>query len=141
MTGRIRATPARWPPSCRQWATKRIFTNLRPEGTVTARTTTTWRRSYRSAMPSCAGPSAGGWIECHARSRRHLRKWAHLVALLRGLAGAALVGDRGEAGSAHHPTGYTAFGVWTWRHATLRHAKSVGQVIDSSCPQTNEVST
>jgi hypothetical protein len=28
-------------------------------GSVTARTTTTWRRSYRSAMPSCAGPSAG----------------------------------------------------------------------------------
>ena len=39
---------------------------------------------------------------------------------------------RGEAGSVHHPTGYTAFGVWTWRHATLRHAESVGQVIDSS---------
>src|SRR4029077_16146867 len=104
MIGRIRATPARWPPSCRQWATKRIFTNLRPEGTVTARTTTTWQGSYRSAMLSCAGPSAGGWIECHARSRRHLRKWAHLVALLRGLAGAALVGDHvGPAPVGHGP--------------------------------------
>src|SRR5262249_42504938 len=41
----------------------RISTSLRPEGTVTARTMTTWRRSYRSATRSCGAPSAGSWIE------------------------------------------------------------------------------
>src|SRR5215831_9760564 len=35
------------------------------------RTTMTWRRLYRSAIPSCAGPSVGARIECHARSRRY----------------------------------------------------------------------
>jgi hypothetical protein len=41
--------------------------------------------------------------------------------------------------SAHHPTRCMAFGVWTWQHTTLRHTESVGEVIDASCPQTNEV--
>src|SRR5205823_6260756 len=47
--------------------------------------------------------------------------------------------SRGEAGSVHNPTGYTAFGLCTWRHTTLRHTVSVGQMIDSCCPHTNEV--
>jgi hypothetical protein len=31
------------------------------------------------------------------------------------------------------------FGLWTCRHATLRHTESVGEVIDASCPQPDEV--
>ena len=40
-----------------------------------------------------------------------------------------------------HDCGTTslAFGVWTYRHAALYHAVSVGEVIDASGPQTDEV--
>jgi len=34
-------------------------------------------------------------------------------------------------------TASMAFGVWTCRHATLRHTESIGEVIDASCPQTD----
>jgi hypothetical protein len=36
-------------------------------------------------------------------------------------------------------TASVAFGAWTYRHAALHDTESVGEVIDASCPQTNEV--
>ena len=36
-------------------------------------------------------------------------------------------------------TASMVFRLWTCRHATLRHTESVGEVIDASCPQTDEV--
>jgi prolyl oligopeptidase len=41
----IRATRARWPPSCRRWGTRPISMSLPREATATARTTRNARRS------------------------------------------------------------------------------------------------
>jgi hypothetical protein len=46
--------------------------------TVTVRTTMTWQRSYRLAMPSCVGRSVGSRIEWQVPSRRYVRNWPHL---------------------------------------------------------------
>ena len=47
-----RATPARWRPSCRRWATRPTSTSPPPAATATARTTGRSRRSRRSATHS-----------------------------------------------------------------------------------------
>ena len=36
-------------------------------------------------------------------------------------------------------TASMAFGLWSCRHATLRHTVSIGEVIDAFCPQSDEV--
>ena len=36
-------------------------------------------------------------------------------------------------------TASVAFRVWTYRHAAVHHVEFIGEVIDASCPQTDEV--
>src|SRR5262245_3151387 len=49
------------------------------------------------------------------------------------------IDSRGEAGSVLRSTRCMGFRVWSWRHVTLRPTETVGQVIDASCPQLDEV--